>query len=76
MQTKRLFVLILNRNKGEGTIKLVCLSIFYCQKLQQWGWVTSSHNIGYDPPPTYTNHNLDIQTWLSYINFLFIVINK
>ena len=23
-------------------------------QLQQLGWVTSSHNISYDPPPTYT----------------------
>ena len=50
MQTKRPFVLIHISNKGEGTIKLVSLSIFYCQKLQQWGWVTSYRNISYDPP--------------------------
>ena len=33
------------------------LYIFYCHKLQQWGWVTSSHNISYDPPPTYTDQS-------------------
>ena len=33
-------------------INMFSLYIFYCHKLQQWGWVTSSRNICYDPPPT------------------------
>ena len=35
----------------------ISLYIFYCHKLQQWGWVTSSRNICYDPPPTYTDQS-------------------
>ena len=31
----------------------VSLNIFYCQIfIKQWGWVTSSHSLSYDPYPT------------------------
>ena len=37
--------------------RVLSLYIFYCHKLQQWSWVTSSCNISYDPPPTYTDQS-------------------
>ena len=37
-------------SKPKGKIRL---NIFYCifKPADQWGWVTSSHNISYAPPP-------------------------
>ena len=43
------------------------LYIFYCHKLQQWGWVTSSRNISYDPPPTYTDQSKHVNMATNHI---------
>ena len=43
------------------------LYIFYCHKLQQWGWVTSSRNISYDPPPTYTDQSKHVNMATKHI---------
>ena len=40
-----------------GSLVKFSLYIFYCHKLQQWGWVTSSRNISYDTLPTYTDQS-------------------
>ena len=45
----------------------VSLYIFYCHKLQQWGWVTSSRNISYDPPPTYTDQSKHVNMATKHI---------
>ena len=55
------------------------LYIFYCHKLQQWGWVTSSRNISYDPPPTCTytdqSKHVNMATKQTYLQ-LYKIINK
>ena len=43
------------------------LNIFYCHKLQQWGWVTSSRNISFDPPPTYTDQSKHVNMATKHI---------
>ena len=45
------------QNDAQYHLHQFSLYIFYCHKLQQWGWVTSSRNISYDPPPTYTDQS-------------------
>ena len=45
----------------------VRLYIFNCHKLHQWGWVTSSRNISYDPSPTYTDQSKYINMAINHI---------
>ena len=53
------------------------LYIFYCHKLQQWGWVSSSRNISYDPPPTYTDQSKHVNMATKHIvNYTKIIKNK
>ena len=51
----------------DAIINKVSLYIFYCHKLQQWGWVTSSRNISYDPPPTYTDQSKHVNMATKHI---------
>ena len=37
----------------ENTIMFKFKHILLPKYLQQWGWVTSSHNISFDPSPTF-----------------------
>ena len=40
----------------------VSLNIFYCQIfIQQWGWVTSSHILSYDPSPDHVQDMLTLR---------------
>ena len=50
---KRLSIFKRYEHRGHVLLQFISLNIFYCQIfIQQWGWVTSSHNLSYDPSPT------------------------
>ena len=39
----------------------------YCHKLRQWGWVTSSRNISYDPSPAYADQSKHVNMAINHI---------
>ena len=55
---------------------VISLNIFYCQIfIQQWGWVTSFHNLSYDPSPTVISIDCTIICWSIY-NFLLEIVQS